>query len=92
LSGKDQLELRHTLNQKANLMTTIPIRRAQVCRYCPEGTGIIWNPKDAIRTAEGDIKCLKCVETDTRKVMIRVLGPDHPKNKDFLSSSRTKEG
>jgi hypothetical protein len=46
---------------------------------------IIWNPKDAIRTAEGDIKCLKCVETDTRKVMLRVLGKDHP-------SSRTKEG
>jgi hypothetical protein len=71
-------------------MTTIPIKRAQVCRYCPEGTGIIWNPKDAIRTAEGDIKCLKCVGTDTRKTMIRVLGPDHPKNKDFLAAEQKK--
>jgi hypothetical protein len=69
---------------------TIPIKRAQVCRYCPEGTGIIWNPEDAIRTAKGDIKCLKCVETDTRKVMIRVLGADHPKNKDFLAQEQKK--
>jgi hypothetical protein len=71
-------------------MTTIPIRRAQVCRYCPEGTGIIWNPEDAIRTFEGDIKCLKCVETDTRKMMIRVLGADHPKNKEFLAAEQKK--
>ena len=69
---------------------TIPIKRAQVCKYCPEVLGIIWNPKDAIRTAEGDIKCLKCVESDTRKVMIRVLGPEHPKNKDFLAQEQKK--
>lgn len=70
--------------------TTIPIRRSHVCRYCPEGTGTIWNPEDAIRTAEGEIKCLKCVETDTRKMMIRVLGADHPKNKDFLQQEQRK--
>lgn len=69
---------------------SIPIKRASVCRYCPEGTGIIWNPKDAIRTAEGDIKCLKCGETDTRKMMIRVLGKDHPKNKYFLAAEQKK--
>jgi hypothetical protein len=37
---------------------TIPIKRATVCRYCPEGTGIIWNPKDAIRTGIGRTHCL----------------------------------
>jgi hypothetical protein len=48
--------------------------RAHVCRYCPEGSGIIWNPKDAIRTSEGDIKCLKCAEEDTNKMLVRVRG------------------
>jgi hypothetical protein len=67
-----------------------PIKRARVCRYCPEGTGINWNENDAIRTFEGDLKCLKCVETDTRKMLIRVLGPDHPKNKDFLQQEQRK--
>jgi hypothetical protein len=69
---------------------SIPIKRARVCKYCPEGTGIIWNPEDAVRTVEGDLKCLKCVETDTRKMMIRVLGPDHPENKDFLRQEQKK--
>jgi hypothetical protein len=69
---------------------TIPIKKALVCKYCPEGTGIIWNPKDAWSDAKGEVKCLKCVETDTRKMMIRVLGPDHPKNKDFLIEEQRK--
>jgi hypothetical protein len=69
---------------------TILIKRARVCRYCPEGTGIIWNDNDAIRTFEGDLKCLKSVETDTRKMMIRVFGADHPKNKDFLQIEQKK--
>jgi hypothetical protein len=46
--------------------------------------------EDMIRTFEGDIKCLKCVETDSRKMMIRVLGPEHPKNKDFLVAEQKK--
>jgi hypothetical protein len=66
----------------------VPLRRARVCRYCPEGTGIIWDPEDAIRTAEGDLKCLKCVETDTRKMMIRVIGADHPKNKSAIDEKQ----
>lgn len=28
---------------------TIPIGRARVCRYCPEGSGIIWYENDAMR-------------------------------------------
>jgi hypothetical protein len=69
---------------------SILIKRAQVCRYCPEGMGIIWNPEDAIRTVKGDLKCTKCLEMDTRKMMIRVLGPEHPKNKDFLAQEQKK--
>jgi hypothetical protein len=69
---------------------TIPIKRAQVCRYCPEGTGIIWNPVDAIRTEKGDLKCLKCVEEDTRKIQIRVRGVNHPKNQEFIAAEQKK--
>lgn len=69
---------------------TVPIKRATVCRYCPEGTGIIWNPADAIRTVKEDLKCLKCVEEDTRKIQIRVRGVNHPKNQEFIAAEQKK--
>jgi hypothetical protein len=69
---------------------TIPIKRATVCRHCSEGTGIIHDPTDLVRTADGDLKCLKCVEEDTRKMLIRVRGQHHPKNQDFISAEQRK--
>lgn len=67
---------------------TIPIKRATVCRYCPEGTGIIWNSADAMRTEKGDLKCLKCIEEDTRKMLVRIRGANHPKNQEFIQQKQ----
>jgi hypothetical protein len=64
-------------------MTSVPIRRPRVCEYCPEGTGIIFNPDDAMKMHDGTWKCLKCIDVDTKKTM---LGPQHPKVKDEKES------
>jgi hypothetical protein len=69
-------------------MTSIPIRRSHVCRYCPEGSGIIWNDDDAMRMTDGTWKCTKCIDHDTRKMMIRALGKDHPKNKVAIAEKQ----
>jgi hypothetical protein len=69
---------------------TIPIKRAQVCRYCPEGTGIIWNPNDAMKMQDGTLKCLKCLEEDTHRIQIRTRGVHHPKNQEFIQQEQKK--
>jgi hypothetical protein len=69
-------------------MTTIPIRRARVCRNCSEGLGIIWHEEDAMRTHDGSWKCLKCIDTDTKKTMLRALGREHHKVKDFIQQEQ----
>jgi hypothetical protein len=69
---------------------TIPIKKALVCKYCPGGTGIIWDPKNAFRTPNGDLKCRKCVEEDNLKMNMRALGRNHPMIKDFLMKEQKK--
>lgn len=66
----------------------IPIKHARVCRYCPEGTGIIWHEEDALRMHDGTWKCLKCVNTDTNKLMVNTLGKDHHKVKTIIQNEQ----
>jgi hypothetical protein len=69
-------------------MTTVPIRRARVCRYCDHGSGIIWHEEDAMRMHDGSWKCLKCIDNDTKKMLIRALGPQHQKSKTIIAEEQ----
>jgi hypothetical protein len=69
-------------------MTTVPINRARVCRYCDHGSGIIWHEEYGMRMHDGSWKCLTCIDRDTKKTMLRALGPQHPKVKDFIQQEQ----
>jgi hypothetical protein len=69
-------------------MTTVPIRRARVCRYCDHGSGIIWHEEDAMKMHDGSWKCISCINRDTKKVILRALGREHHKVKEFIAEEQ----
>jgi hypothetical protein len=69
-------------------MTTVPINHARVCRYCDHGSGIIWHEEDAMRIHDGTWKYHTCINRDTRKMMLRALGPDNPRCKEFIAEEQ----
>jgi hypothetical protein len=67
---------------------TVQIKRARVCKYCEHGSGIIWHEEDAMRMHDGSWKCITCINKDTKKTMLRALGPDNSKVKDFIQQEQ----
>lgn len=66
-----------------------PIKRAHICKYCPdEHVGLI-TEEDRLATKQPDgWKCGKCVTTDLRMRMLRVLGPNNSRVKEFLQEEQ----
>lgn len=71
-------------------MTTAPIKKAIVCKYCQEGSGIIWYEHDIMKTPDGNIICRKCVEESNVKTNMRIYGRNDPMIKDHLSREQQK--
>jgi hypothetical protein len=69
-------------------MTSVPIKRARVCKYCDHGSGIIWHEEDAMKMFDGSWKCLSCLNRDANKTTLRVLGVEHPKSKTIVAEAQ----
>lgn len=72
--------------------TPIKINRVQQCPYCKNykgDPGIVW-PEDKLATKQpdGSYKCGPCNTFDLRKRMLRVLGPNNERVKEFLQEEQ----